>query len=261
MKDKNSWRFIILILCFSYNSIYSQNSFNHPLMINSGDLYRYININYYQIENKTPDVYERDRSINLAGEYRLLNNFAITASSGRTKYEKTDTEPIQKSNRFQLGLKVAHKWKNNLLTGAFAKYYKSDRGAVHRQNENPDLFFLEAGLSFGYKIKKFEFISNILINSESNAKFKEKFGENFHRHYQFEFSISRKIIKSGILFIETSYREPYNKIIDTNTRFWYLYPGVTYDISFGRLGISLQTPVLVGGLQDRGGKLTYMYFF
>ena len=253
--------FFIFSLLYSIPSLIAEDNFRHPLVVESGDLYRFVRMDYSHTEEKTPDLYERTRSLNLSAEYSFYKYFALTARTGNSMYEKTDSATIRRNERMSAGVKIAHIWKDKFLTGFYIKGYGTNKTVPQRAGENLNLFLIESGFSFGYKFKGFEILANLFIQSETNYILKEEFGQQFRRFYQAEVSVSRNMTKQLSLFLETSYRFPYNKEIDHDSLFWYFYPGISIKSSYGTMGISPQIPVSSIGKQERGGKISYFYFF
>ena len=260
MKNRNFSLLLLLIATTlsaeDYNSI-----FTTPLNMHPGALNRQFRVDFFQIENKTDKVFELKRTLKVSGEYRFANNFAVTSAAGRTDRTKTDTERQRYFERFQLGLKTAalHR-KQTLLTGYYINFHSAQLERAQLENESPEFFLFETGFSLGYAFPELQIITNFIFQTESNLILKERFGQQFRRFYQFEIGVNGNITEKIKIYIESAYREPYSKKIDTHTRSWHLFPGISLDTTYGTFALSIRVPV-TGQVMNRGGQLTFYKYF
>ena len=154
--------------------------------------------------------------------------------------------------------------KSDLLIGAGVKFYDRKRGAPLQERENPEYYLVSPNFGLGFKSGKFEIMTEFRFQTETNRKFKEGTLEEFRRFYQFGIAPSYSITPNLRGFLEFEYREPYDKIIDTKTRFFNFYPGISYNTdNFGTFNLSLQVRLLSKEENsiDRGIRFSYFYFF
>ena len=251
-------RFIALLI-FLFPAVLMAE-LEHPLMLKAPDIYRKVRFDYMDLETRNDTVYERKQALLFEGEYSFLKYYSFSFSGGRYKRNKTDTEELDYFERFQAGLKARKYWENKLLTGAFINLYSSQADLPKTEDENHTLFLAEGGFSLGYLFNQSRLTATIFLQTESNYKFREEYGQQFRRFYQYELGYTWLWKENLDLLVETAYRQPYDRDIDRESMFWYLYPGLLYKTSIGNFGVSLQYPMKKEN-REKGFKFTFIRYF
>ncbi len=261
--------FLILVVASSATSIYSQNqsSFAHPLQIEPVSIYNKIKIDALYWDKRTTSLYEQNRSITFEGEYNFWNHFSIISSIGKSDYRLTNIEPTNSYDRWNLGLKYGREFalgNSKLVVGGGLRFFDRKKGNPLNERENPDYYLVRPNFGIGFQSGRFELLTEFRFQTETNRSFKENNVEEFRRYYQFGIAPSYQIIEKLRLFTEFEYREPYDRAIDTKTRFFNFYPGLAYKTdSTGTFTLSLQQSLLSreANAIDRGIRVSYYYFF
>jgi hypothetical protein len=158
---------------------------------------------------------------------------------------------------------------------AYANGYESGRPAfgfslsVFEKQEGPYLkdesvkyYLIKPGISMGIRLGRFDIGGAFHYQSETNKSFKEGKNDEFRRHYQLELYSILKLNSWWNLHLESAYREPYNKKIDVNVRFWHILPGISFILNEKHnIGLSLLVPLLKEGYADRGAQIRYCFSF
>ena len=255
---KNSY-FLVAVFFLCSTGLFSESRFQHPVMIHAGDIYGKIKIDYDHREQRDIDVFERKRSLAAEIEYSFLNYFSCSLRGGYYYRDKTDTERQSNPERILVGLKGSYFFiEKKILVGGFLNIHSAQSKIPPQEGENSEFFRLEGGASLGLVTGDFQFLSNFIFQTESNFQFKEKYGQQFRRHYQIDMGVAYMRFRPFLLHLESSYREPYNKKIDTGTRFWYLYPGVSGVIGgYGTISVAMQISVL-NKKREKGGRVSFL---
>jgi hypothetical protein len=258
---------ILSIVCL--NPIISQttSNFSHPLQIEPVAIYNKARVTGTYWDKKQLGVYEQYRNLQLEGELNFWNDFSVISSIGKTNYIITDSEPENSFDRLNLGLKygkIFNLGSSQLLVGGSMKFFNKKLDGELKSRENPDYFLMRPNFGLGYKSGRFEIMSEFRFQTETNRNLKEGSLDEFRRYYQFGIAPSWAITPQVRVFTELEYREPYDKVIDTKTRFFNFYPGFSYNTQeFGTFSVSLQLSILSRdeNAMDRGLRLSYFYFF
>lgn len=251
--------FLAAVLFLCSTSLFSESRFQHPVMIHAGDIYRKIKFDYDHREQRDLDVFEMRRSLAAEIEYSFLNYFSCSLRGGYYYRDKTDTERQSNPERILVGLKGSYFFiEKKVLAGGFLNIHSSQSKIPPQEGENSELFHIEGGASLGFIRGDFQFLSNFIFQTESNSQFKEKYGQQFRRHYQVDLGVAYMRFSPLLLHLESSYREPYSKKIDTNTRFWYLYPGVSSSVGgYGIISVAMQISVL-NKKREKAGRVSFL---
>lgn len=247
------------------SKIEAQSTFALPLRIEAPGVYTRVRLDGSGMESRTNAVYEREKSANLEGEIRFLQNFSFRAGVTGTKWDKTDSATITEKGRVNVGLKYAQEY--NLGWGAFTwglgiRGFNRQTEKLKREDISPEMYLVRPHAGAGLKIGFFEIATELRLQSETNSSFKEKPNEEFRRYYQAGISVSYGITENLRLYAESEYRTPYNKKIDDNAKFWNIYPGVSYQIyQKGFLSVSMQYPMIREREADRGIRVSYFHLF
>jgi len=260
----NKVAFIFLLASHALLSIDSK--FEHPLRIEPASIYTKLRLDGAIAENHQLDTYQKDKNFSFEGEFKFLEYFSIKLNGGKTWYKTTDTQPISQWDRWNVAVKFAKESgsrDSRVVFGGGVRLFNKQIGEHPRAYVAPELYLIKPHISFGFGTSGFEVQLEGAFQTETNTKFKEGPKEEFRRYYQFGLSISQKLTESIRVFIETDYKEPYNKKVDLNTRAWYWYPGLSLSpYESGRIAISLQFPVSKQDyLYERGLKISYFHFF
>jgi hypothetical protein len=258
-------RFCIILFFFSF-SIFSEDSkFSVPLRVEPVGVYTKIRVDAGASENRERNVYEREKQAYLEGELKFLNYFSVKLGTTKTQWERSGSKTLTELDRVNLGLKFA--MEHSVGGGTFAwgggvRGFDRQSQKVARDSVAPEMYLIRPHFNIGYKYNAFEIILNGHVQSETNRRFKEGSDEEFRRHYQVGVSISYGLTENFRVFLESELRRPYNERIDTKSKFWNIYPGLSYQIyQNGFLGLSLQFPVTPDRLMDRGVRISYFHIF
>ncbi|MDZ4725178.1 MAG: hypothetical protein SH817_03430 [Leptospira sp.] len=255
-------------ICFS-SSIMSQtnSNFAHPLQIEPVAVYKKIRGDFSYWDKRYLGVYEQNRNFQVEGEYIFWNNFSATSSIGRNNYSISDAMPETTWDRWNFGLKYGKVFdfgSSQLLVGGGIRLYDKRRNSEIRERENPDYYLVRPNFGIGYKNGRFEVMTEFRFQTETNRSFREGNLEEFRRYYQFGIAPSVELSPSFRAFTEFEYREPFDKLIDSRTRFLNFYPGISYKSdSSGTMSVSLLFSLLAknDNAMDRGIRISYFYFF
>lgn len=257
---------LVLFFLLQISIIAQESKFEHPLRIEPASVYTKVRVDGSIAENHQLATYQKDKNLSFEGELKFLEYFSVKASGGKTWYQTTNTKPLNQWDRWNLGLKFAKESgsrNGRVVFGGGVRLFNRQVGEHPRADIAPDLYLVRPHLSFGFGFGDFELILEGAFQTETNRRFKEGPKEEFKRHYQGGLSISQRISDSFRLFIETEYREPYDKKVDLNTRGWYWYPGISFTpYEKGRITASFQFPVSKEDyLYERGMRLSFFHFF
>ncbi|MCE9501938.1 MAG: hypothetical protein K8R21_15770 [Leptospira sp.] len=269
MKDKLAFTLIILL---SVPAIYSDgnttmSSFSHPLRIQPAAVYTKVRADAVADENRDGTSYSRDRAMRIEGEYKITGTISVNSSMGQTLFEKSKSEPIRENDRLNLGMRYAKEvplpFGTIVFGGGLQLFNARSDKAPKRDTENPTLYLVRPQASFGLRMGSFEIQSELRFQGETNPSLHEKYNEEFRRYFQGGLSLSYGLSESFRVFMETEYRHPYNRKVDTETRFWNAYPGFSYRITQKTIiSASVLVPIALEKYsQDRGIRLSVFYFF
>ncbi|TGN11193.1 hypothetical protein EHS11_07115 [Leptospira ilyithenensis] len=245
----------------------TSTKFAHPIQIEPVAIYTKVRVNAIYWDRKYLGAYEENKNINIEGEYAFTKSLSVTSSLGRNQYSFTDSETEKTWDRWNAGLKYGKVWDNGTsqwLIGAGLRLYDRKRSAELKEKENPELYLVRPNIGMGYKNGAFEIMTELRFQTETNSKLKESNIQEFRRYYQFGIAPSYAVSPSLRVFTELEYREPFSKDIDTKTRFFNFYPGVSYATEkAGTFSLSLLFPILAKNENavDRGIRFSYIYFF
>ncbi|BDA80641.1 hypothetical protein LPTSP3_g35710 [Leptospira kobayashii] len=245
----------------------TSSKFAHPIQIEPVAIYTKVRVNAIYWDKKYLGVYEENKNINIEGEYAFTKTLSVTSSLGRNQYSFTDSETEKTWDRWNAGLKYGKVWDNGTsqwLFGAGLRLYDRKRNSELKERENPELYLVRPNIGMGYKNGAFEIMTELRFQTETNSKLKESNIQEFRRYYQLGIAPSFAVTPSLRVFTELEYREPFAKDIDTRTRFFNFYPGVSYATEkAGTFSLSLLFPVLAKNENaiDRGIRFSYIYFF
>lgn len=259
----------LFLLTFATVSLFAQETtrFAHPIQIEPIEVYRKLRVNYTYWDMNYGGEKQFNRNTNLEGEFRFWDSFSVVSSVGRNDYIRTNSEREVTWDRYNLGIKYAKTYDlggSQLLIGAGLRLYDQKRNALYRESENPEYYLIRPNFGIGWKKGLFEVMSEFRFQSETNRKGRESSLEEFRRYYQVGIAPSYGVFNSLRVFTEFEYREPFDKTIDTNTRFFNFYPGFTYKTeSLGQFSFSALLSLLSIGdsMMDRGFRFSYFYFF
>lgn len=258
---------LTFILLPTYLIAQNPGPFAHPLQIEPVSIYNKLRVDGSYFDKRTNVIYEQNRNISIEGEYNFWNHFSISSSLGRNQYTLTDTEPSNTYDRFNLGLKygrIIDFGSSSLLLGGGIRLYDKKKGTDTTDRENPDFYLVRPNFGIGFRSGRFEILSEFRFQTETNRSFREGNLDEFRRYYQFGLAPSFAINQTFRTFMEFEYREPYDRMVDTKTRFFNFYPGVSFATeNLGTFSISLQIGLLKReeNAIDRGIRFSYFYFF
>lgn len=241
--------------------------FAHPLQVEPVSVYTKVRGNAGYWDRDFNGTYEEIKNINIEGELKFWENFSVLTSMGRTQVSLTDSPREITWDRANLGLKYAKTFdfgSSQFLIGGGLRVFDRKRNSVFRERENPDYYLVRPNFGFGYKNGIFELLSEFRFQTETNKQARESNLEEFRRYYQIGIAPSIALGESFRVFTEFEYREPFDKVIDTNTRFFNFYPGFSYKTdSVGTFSVSLMAGILPKkeNSMDRGIRFSYFYFF
>lgn len=264
MKDKIKY-IILLSTIFSVISLYAESSdFGHPLRIEPAGIYNKIKVDGTYTDRRTEKTFEKDRNLSLEGELIFLDRFSIKGGGGATKYNSTNSNPIVQNDRIHLGLKYANEsgGKLRFVWGGGVRVFNKQIGEHPRFDVAPDLYLVRPNLSLGLGLGIFEFQADLSMQSETNTKFREVDNRDFRRFYQAGGLVSVNLGDLRLL-LESEYRVPYDKQVDSRSRFWNAYPGISYKI-FDKSMITLSGQFPINGEvgeQGRGFRFSFFQFF
>jgi hypothetical protein len=259
----------LFVLLTGYESISAQNggAFAHPLQIEPVAVYNKLRVNGSYWDRRSQGTYEQNRNLQVEGEYIFINNFSVSSSIGRNNYQLTDSASETTWDRWNAGIKYGKVFDfgtSQFLIGGGIHIFDKKRGSELRERENPDYYLIRPNLGIGYSMGRFQIMTEFRFQTETNRAFKENSLEEFRRYYQFGIAPSFALTEKTRGFLELEYREPFDKNVDTRTRFFNLYPGVSYATeNLGTFSISLQLALLSRGENaiDKGIRFSYFYFF
>jgi hypothetical protein len=257
--------FLILSLLVS-SELFSQSNFSHPLRIEPSSVFTKIRVDGQARENREANFYEREQSLRLEGEYKLGKYFSIMGSLAGRKHDSSGSRTMREMDRYSLGLKFAREHGDEKLRfsyGAGVKGFSKFDGTNLKSETSGDLYLVRPNLTFGLGIGKLEIITELSLQSETNSRFREDERQDFRRHYAGGLSVSYGLGEKFRIFLETEYKEPYSKRIDTKVRSWYIYPGLSYKIyEGGFLSFSGQYQIQIENYNwDTGIRISYFHFF
>ncbi len=242
-----------------------KSSFAVPLRVEPAAVYTKIRIDGQVSENRESNVYEREKQGNIEGELKFLQNFSVKVGTTKSQWEKSGSKTLTQLDRLYAGLKFAKEHQlsfGSIVWGGGVKWFDQQSKKYARDGQAPELYLIRPNLNFGLKLGAFEAIIDLQFQSETNRAFKENSKEEFRRYYQSGLALSYGLTENFRLFAETEYRRPYNQTVDVHTKFWNVYPGVSYQVySGGFLSASLQIPVIPERQMDRGIRISYFHVF
>lgn len=258
--------FILLLLIFSI-SLYSENLFNQPLRIEPASVFTKIRIDAKGDQKSTKDNSETTKSLGIEGELSFLKLISIKAAGGRSIYENKGSSSVQYNTPGMFGLKIGKDFGSS--SGAFAigaglkVFDKPSKRPELKRNDTANSFYLvRPNLSMGFRFRDFEAHTEFQFQTETSSKFKEGSRDEFKRHYQAGLSLSQGFLGIFRVYLETEYRVPYNKKIDTNALSWNFYPGISIaPYKGGLISISGMIPVMRKEYAEKGILISFMHFF
>jgi hypothetical protein len=255
--------FSISILFISSAIVAQENSskFRHPLNVQAIGLYTKIQVEGTAWERRNGEEYQKSHSGKMEGELKAFNNLSFALNSGYTNFHRTDSGSYKGQERISGGVKAAWEGENWLFgMGVFGS--TRDTTIPKSESYNPNLYLVRPYLGGGIRFLGFQALINLEYQSETNSKFKERYNEEFQRHYKAGASLGYSFTDSWTIFLEAETRVPYNKNIDKNIRYGNVYPGFSYKSeSWGTIALSGGIPVIDDRLFDRQMKLSYFYFW
>jgi hypothetical protein len=254
----------IAFFAFALTSIHAQDQssgFRHPLQIQATGLYSKIQVQGNAGDRRDKDDYIRNQNGHIEGEWKAFENLGFSLNTGYTNFQRTDSGSFKGRDRIGFGIKSAWEFDNWLLGGGVLGFSPNSQQPKTETN-NPDFFVVRPYLGLGYKIGDFQVQGELHFQTETNDAFRERFNEEFRRHYQAGVSFSYGILESLNLFLEMETRVPYNLEIDTDTRYASVYPGVSFETQdYGTFAVSAGFPIINDRLYDRSVRLQYFYFW
>jgi hypothetical protein len=242
-----------------------KSSFAVPLRVEPAAVYTKIRIDGQVSENRESNVYEREKQGNMEGELKFLQYFSVKVGTTKSQWEKSGSKTLTQLDRLNVGLKFAkeHQFSfGSIVWGGGVRWFDQQSKKYARDGEAPELYLVRPNLNFGLRLGAFEAIADLQFQSETNRAFKENSKEEFRRYYQTGLSLSYGLTENFRLFAETEYRKPYNQTVDVHTKFWNVYPGVSYQVyKGGFLSASLQFPIIQERQMDKGIRISYFHIF
>lgn len=242
-----------------------QSSFAIPLRVEPAAVYTKVRIDGQVSEKRDSNVYQREKVGYIEGEYKFLQNFSIKVGTTKSQWEKSGSKTLTQYDRLNVGLKYAREHQlsfGSFVWGGGVRWFDRQSKAYARDGVAPELYLIRPNINLGLKIGAFEAIADFQFQSETNRAFKENSQEEFRRYYQAGLALSYGVTDNLRLFAETEYRKPYNPVVDVNTKFWNVYPGLSYQIyKGGYLAASAQIPVIPERQMDRGLRISYFHVF
>ncbi|WCL49935.1 hypothetical protein [Leptospira sp. GIMC2001] len=254
---------IAVIYIFSADSISAQENsskFRHPLNIQAVGLYSKIQLDGTSWERRDGETYQNSKKGIVEGEFKALENLSFAFNTGYTNFTNTDSGSYKARDRIGFGVKSAWEGKDWLF-GMGLYGYSKDSHIPKTETVNPNLYLVRPYIGGGFQFIGFQILANIEFQSETNSKFNESYNEEFRRHYKVGASVSYGFTDFLTGFLEAETRIPYNKEIDTNTRYGNVYPGISYKSDVGTFAVSAGFPVIDDRLFDRQVRLSYFYFW
>lgn len=245
-------------------NVYSRDTgsgFRHPLQIQAVGLYNKVNVQANAADLRGENEYTREQNARLEGEWRAFENVSFLANAGYTNLEQNVGGSYKGQDRFGLGIKSA--WESeNWVFGAGVLGFSRNPSQPKFENVNPDFYILRPYLGAGYKWGNFQIQGELHVQTETNSDFKEKFNEEFRRHYQAGVSFSYGFGDFVNAFLEVETRVPYDREIDRDSRYASVYPGISIPTEdFGTFAISAGFPIINDRVYDRSVRLQYFYFW
>lgn len=254
MKGKLIFIFLYIVT-FNFIIAGESSGFGHPLRIEPAGIYNKIRLDGNYTERKNGATFEKDRNASLEGEFIFLDNFSLKVAGGATRYDTTNSKTVSQNDRWNAALKYARESGGSgfrFVWGGGVRVFNKQIGENIRYDVAPDLYLVRPNLSMGVGLGIFEFQADLSMQSETNSKFREAENQEFRRFYQAGGLVSVNL-GSLRLLVETEIREPYNKTIDIRSRFWNVYPGISYKI-FDQTMLSLSGQFPVNGETGELGK-------
>ena len=257
MKDKILKLSFIPLLINLYFPIFADDSsqFGHPLRIEPAGIYNKVRFNGSYTETRTKSSFEKDKNASIEGELIFLQKFSLKVNGGATKYETVGEKTVVQNDRWNTTLKFASESGGNnfrLVWGGGVRVSDKQKVENPRYDIAPDLYLLRPNLSLGVGFGIFEIQADLSMQTETNSKFKESNNQDFRRFYQAGGLFSAKFGNLRLI-AETEYRQPYDSKVDVRSRFWNVYPGISYNI-FDKTMISLSAQIPVNGESGELGK-------
>ena len=228
-----------------------KSSFAVPLRVEPAAVYTKIRIDGQAAENREANVYEREKQGNIEGELKFLQYFSVKVGTTKSQWEKSGSKTLTQMDRLYAGLKFAKEHQlsfGSIVWGGGVKWFDQQSKKYARDGQAPELYLLRPNLNFGLKLGAFEAIVDLQFQTETNRAFKENPKEEFRRYYQSGLALSYGLTENFRIFAET--------------KFWNVYPGVSYQIyNGGFLSASLQFPVIPERQMDRGMRISYFHIF
>lgn len=252
-----------LILFFASASLLIAVDFEDPLLVEPVTAENRILVSVSSFEKTEEDRYSRLGSAKLLGEYAFNPMFSVGLSGGGLKEWRDGAETLTLTDRYGIFGRFFYQWKKEQNIFGFSaglKVFSPLYNSPVRDNFNPEYSLIRPHVGFSYAFGNFQIISELRFESQTNSRFKENnLDDEFHRHYQFGLSASYGINDKLRVFLETEYREPYNKDYDTE-RFWYAGPGFAFNINenMSLRGIYIQR-VRLDSMYDKGGSIQFLY--
>lgn len=266
MQKMISVGFLFPGLCFfgwsSSIEAQSQSSgFRHPLQIQAVGLYNKVQFQANAAERRADENYLRNQNLGLEGEWKAFENVSFTGNIGYTNLQQTEAGSYKGRDRIGLGAKSA--WESeNWIMGAGILGFAPNPSQPKTENVNPDFYILRPYIGAGYKWGSFQIQAELHVQTETNTSFRERFNEEFRRHYQGGISASYGVMENLDLFLEMETRIPYDPEIDRASRYASLFPGVSIPTEeYGTFALSAGFPLIEDRIYDRSVRFQYFYFW
>jgi hypothetical protein len=258
-----NYSFYFIGFLFLANALSAQENsskFQHPLNIQAVGLYSKVQVDGSAWERRNGDKYQNNKTAKIEGEIKAFENLSFAINTGYTDFTQTDSGSYKGRDRIGFGLKTAWEGENWLFgMGVFG--YSKNSTIPKTETFNPDFLLVRPYLGGGFRLLGFQVLANVEFQTETNSSFKEKYNDEFRRHYKAGASVGYTFFDTLTLFLEAETRIPFNKEIDTNTRYGNAYPGISYKTDLGTFALSGGIPVINDRLFDRQVKVSYFYFW
>ncbi|MDH5656878.1 MAG: hypothetical protein OEZ34_13275 [Spirochaetia bacterium] len=235
-----------------------------PIETGSPGARRLLQTDFSGWEDRDSDGYERRKTLGFKSEFAINQYVSLEAEQSFTDRVKSETERMEYQERFTIGgsLSYMNRFSEGYPGVTFRLLFKDKIKHAPFESESDKYYLVQGQINTAIRIRNIDLGFSAVIQSETNKKFKEGPEDEFRRHYLFEFFFIWNLNQVLKLHLESAYRVPYNDEIDTDIRYWHIYPGISFLIGeHHNIGLSVLVPALEEGFADRGVRIRYAYIF